>query len=88
MAAMQDGTQWQALIAEYGRLSRLEGFTPQSRGQRFNELIAATLRCWGIDARSSVRAKGETDPEFDPDAVVVQAGEHAVVVGGGGPHGF
>ena len=42
----------------------MEGFTPQSRGQRFNELIAATLRCWGIDARSSVRAKGETDVVF------------------------
>ncbi len=61
---VQDGTELQALIAEYGRLRRLEGCTPQSRGQRFNEVIAAMLRCWGIDARSSVRAKGEVDVAF------------------------
>ena len=33
------------LIDEYGRMRRLEGMTPQQRGQRFNEFIAELLRC-------------------------------------------
>jgi hypothetical protein len=32
------------LIDEYGRLHRLEGMTPQVRGQRFNHFVA-DLRC-------------------------------------------
>ncbi|GAA3399343.1 DNA (cytosine-5-)-methyltransferase [Cryptosporangium minutisporangium] len=64
---MPSGTQLQSLIAEYDQLRRLDGYTPQLRGQRFNELIAATLRCWGIDARTSVRSKGEIDVAFVVD---------------------
>lgn len=61
---MLDSVQLRELIAEYDQLRRLEGYTPQSRGQRFNELIASMLRCWGIDASVSVRAAGEIDVAF------------------------
>lgn len=61
---MHDATGLQQLIAEYGQLKRLESNTPQSRGQRFNEVIASTLRCWGIDAQVSVRSAGEIDVAF------------------------
>jgi hypothetical protein len=57
----------QRLIAEYGQLSRLDGHTPQSRGRRFNEVIAETLRCWGIEAQVSVRSAGEIDVAFAID---------------------
>jgi hypothetical protein len=55
-----------ALIEEYGRLKRLEDHTAQSRGQRFNGLIAEMLKCFGIDARASVmgKGKGEIDVVF------------------------
>ncbi len=61
---VQDAGGLQRLITEYGRLSRLDGYTPQSRGRRFNEVIAAMLRCWGIDAQVSVRSAGEIDVAF------------------------
>lgn len=53
------------LIDEYGELSRLENHTPQSRGQRFNGLIAETLQCYGIDARADVNATGNIDVIFN-----------------------
>jgi restriction endonuclease len=53
-----------ALIDEYGQLDRLKGTTPQSRGQRFNGLIADVLGCWGIDARADVNALGNIDVAF------------------------
>jgi hypothetical protein len=53
------------LIDEYGRMRRLEGMTPQQRGQRFNEFIAELLRCWGLDrVDASVRSAGEIDVTF------------------------
>lgn len=55
------------LISEYGQLQRLEGHTPQSRGQRFNGLIAEVLQCRGIDAKANVRAAGEIDVIFTVD---------------------
>lgn len=58
------GPQLQNLIAEYGRLRQLQGHTPQSRGQAFNELLAGMFGCWGLRAKSSVRAKGEADVVF------------------------
>ncbi|MCM4082336.1 DNA cytosine methyltransferase [Paractinoplanes hotanensis] len=61
---MHNGPRLQALIAEYGQLRRLDGHTPQSRGQAFNDLIADMLRCWGHRAESSVFAKGEADVVF------------------------
>lgn len=57
------------LIGEYGVLRRLEGHTPQSRGQRFNGLIAETLRCWGISATANDRSAGEIDVLFAVDGV-------------------
>jgi Holliday junction resolvase-like predicted endonuclease len=55
------------LIGEYRQLRGLEGHTPQSRGQRFNGLIAEVLRCQGIDAQENVRAAGEIDVIFTVD---------------------
>jgi len=66
----------QGLIAEYGRLRRLEGgHTPQTRGQRFNEVVAAMMRCWGIAANASIRSPGEIDVGFSAHGVryVVEA---------------
>lgn len=57
------------LIDEYGRLQRLEGCTPQSRGQRFNGLIAEFLQCHGIDARANHQSAGEIDVLFTVDGV-------------------
>jgi Holliday junction resolvase-like predicted endonuclease len=61
---MHDATGLQDLIAEYGRLKAMDGHTPQSRGQRFNEVVATMLRCWGLEAQESVRAVGEIDVAF------------------------
>jgi hypothetical protein len=61
---VNDAAGLQRLIAEYGELKRLDGRTPQSRGRRFNEVIAAMLRCWGIEAQVSVRSAGEIDVAF------------------------
>jgi Holliday junction resolvase-like predicted endonuclease len=53
------------LIDEYGRMRRLEGMTPQQRGQRLNEFIAELLRCWGLDrVDANVRSAGEIDVTF------------------------
>jgi Holliday junction resolvase-like predicted endonuclease len=70
-----DVVRLQGLIAEYGRLRRLEGHTPQSRGQRLNEVVAEMLRCWGIEARTSIRSLGEIDVGFSVGGVryVVEA---------------
>jgi hypothetical protein len=66
---LRDPAQLRQLIGEYGTLRRLEGHTPQSRGQRFNGLIAEMLRCWGIDAIASDRSAGEIDVLFAADGV-------------------
>jgi hypothetical protein len=57
-------SELRALIAEYGRLARLESGTPQSRGQRFNTFIAEVLRCWAIDASAEINAAGNVDVAF------------------------
>ncbi|MFC3897983.1 restriction endonuclease [Lentzea rhizosphaerae] len=61
---LRDVAKWRELISEYGRLRSLTGHTPQSRGQRFNELIVELLRCWGIESTASVRTTGEVDVVF------------------------
>ncbi len=70
-----DVVRLQDLISEYGELRRLEGHSPQTRGQRLNEVIAETLRCWGIEARTSIRSLGEIDVGFSVGGVrhVVEA---------------
>ena len=55
----------QDLIAEYARLQRLDGFTPQSRGHRLNGFIAEMLGCWGIGARSDTNTLGNIDVVFE-----------------------
>lgn len=67
MYTLLDPVKLQSLIEEYGRLRRLEGFTEQSRGQRFNYFLAELLKCWGIEARASKRSRGrgETDVTFE-----------------------
>ncbi|ADP78320.1 restriction endonuclease [Pseudofrankia inefficax] len=52
------------LIARYGALRELDGYTPQSRGVEFNRLLAEVLDCYGISAKSSVRGQGEIDVAF------------------------
>jgi Holliday junction resolvase-like predicted endonuclease len=52
------------LIHEYGKMKRLEGYNEQSRGQKFNLLIADLLSSWGISARSNLRSNGEIDVAF------------------------
>lgn len=60
--------RFRELIGEYGALRRLEGTTPQLRGQRFNQFIADVLACWGIGrVQVSVRGAGEIDVAFALD---------------------
>lgn len=66
---VRDVGTWRALIEEYVRLERLEGHTPQSRGQRFNGMIAEALEHWGIPASASERSKGEVDVGFTHEGV-------------------
>lgn len=70
-----DVDRWRRLISEYGQLRQMRGHTPQSRGQRFNSMIAELLQCWGIKARANVRAFGEIDVTFAIDGIrfVVEA---------------
>ena len=53
------------LIEEYGRMYDLDGYTPHSRGQRLNGLIAEMLLCWGINAEANIRSHGEIDVAFE-----------------------
>lgn len=62
---IRNPSKLQALIEEYRRLRNLEGFTPQSRGQRLNSFIAELLQCWGIEAEPNVRGNGEIDVAFE-----------------------
>jgi hypothetical protein len=56
------------LIDEYSRMRRLDGMSPQQRGQRFNEFIADLLRCWGLErVEADVRSLGEIDVTFAVD---------------------
>lgn len=66
---LRDPQALRRVISEYGRLRRLEGCTPQARGQRFNALIADALKCWGIDAIPNVLSAGEVDVVFAIDGV-------------------
>ena len=51
--------------AEFGALERLDGITPQVRGQRFNDLIARVLQAHGVHARANERnERGEIDVGF------------------------
>lgn len=55
----------QRLITEYKQLRTLQGFTPQQRGQRFNQFIADVLGYWGITAKANIgTGYGEIDVAF------------------------
>jgi Holliday junction resolvase-like predicted endonuclease len=65
---LQAALRLRELINEFGRMRRLEGLTPQVRGQRFNDLIAELLRNWGLErVQSNVRSVGEIDVAFACD---------------------
>ena len=70
---LRDPRRLQQLIAEYGRMRALDGYTPQSRGQRLNGLVADMLMAWGINANADLRSHGEIDVAFE------LAGRHFVV---------
>jgi Holliday junction resolvase-like predicted endonuclease len=57
------------LIARYGAMRRLDGFTPQTRGTELNNLIAEMLDCYGIQANASVRGYGEIDVTFTVEGI-------------------
>ena len=57
------------LIARYGAMRRLNGYTRQNRGTAFNELIADMLNLNGIPARFSVRGEGEIDVAFSINGI-------------------
>jgi hypothetical protein len=60
--------RFRELIAEYGRMRRLEDMTPQRRGQRFNHFLADLLDCWGTDrVQANVLGAGEIDVAFTID---------------------
>jgi hypothetical protein len=61
------------LVKEYGKLKNLEGFTPQSRGQRLNGLIAELFLNWGISAKANLNGNGEIDVAFE------LAGKHFIL---------
>ncbi|HZN71551.1 MAG TPA: hypothetical protein VFC00_07695, partial [Micromonosporaceae bacterium] len=43
------------VAVEFARLQASSAFSPQRRGQRFNDIVAEVLRCWGVAAETSVR---------------------------------
>src|SRR5260370_41720098 len=49
-------------------MTRLEGYTPQSRGVRFNWLIGEMLRRHFIDATHGVVGAGEVDVAFSVES--------------------
>jgi Holliday junction resolvase-like predicted endonuclease len=64
-----DAERLRSVADEYDRLRRAAGVSPQARGQRFNEVVAEVLRCWGVPAKTSVRTTGELDVAFALDGV-------------------
>lgn len=64
MSDLREPVRLRQLIQEYGRLQHLQGHTPQSRGRRFNGLLAEALECWGINAQHDQRSTGEIDVQF------------------------
>jgi hypothetical protein len=61
---LRDVRAWRDLIGEYRRMHNQDGYTPQTRGQRFNGMIAELLRCWGLNAEANIHSTGEIDVAF------------------------
>jgi hypothetical protein len=49
---LEKASKLRELIARYGAMRRLDGFTPHSRGTELNRLIADVLDCYGIRANA------------------------------------
>ncbi len=62
---LRDPARLQALLETYASMTGLDGYDAASRGRKFNDLIAAVLRCWGIDATPNIRESGEIDVGFE-----------------------
>ena len=58
---MPEWDRLQDLADEYAALCRLEGWTPQRRGQRLNGLLSDMFTAWGHRAASDVNARGNID---------------------------
>ncbi|WP_223594513.1 restriction endonuclease [Pseudomonas sp. A-R-19] len=61
---LQNPEKLQSLITEYGKMKKRDGYTPQTRGQAFNGLIAEMFTCWGLEAEPNNLhgdGKGEID---------------------------
>jgi restriction endonuclease len=62
---LDDPIHWRNLVREYSRLAQSPpGISRQSRGQRFNGLIAELFRAFGIAAKADQRSVGEIDVTF------------------------
>ncbi|MQY21703.1 restriction endonuclease [Nocardia macrotermitis] len=61
---MSIADSYQGLRATYRAMQRLDGLTPQRRGQQFNEWLADLLRACGLEAKASQRSAGEIDVVF------------------------
>ena len=67
---LEKASKLRELIARYGAMRRLDGFTPQSRGTELNRLIADVLDCYGIRANASARqGYGEIDVTFTVEGI-------------------
>jgi hypothetical protein len=67
---LEKASKLRELIARYGAMRRLEGFTPHSRGTELNRLIADVLDCYGIRANASARqGYGEIDVTFTVEGI-------------------
>jgi Holliday junction resolvase-like predicted endonuclease len=67
---LEKASKLRELIARYGAMRRLNGFTPHSRGTELNRLIADVLDCYGIRANASARqGYGEIDVTFTVEGI-------------------
>ena len=67
---LEKASKLRELIARYGAMHRLDGFTPHSRGTELNRLIADVLDCYGIRANASARqGYGEIDVTFTTEGI-------------------
>jgi Holliday junction resolvase-like predicted endonuclease len=65
MIVLENPTRWRRLVHEYSTFRELpNGMTPQSRGQRFNSLIADLFTVFGIAAKANQNSVGELDVIF------------------------
>lgn len=73
---MQNAEKVLELIAEYGRMKRLDGYTPQSRGRELNGLIAKIFYYWGLEVDANIRT---LDSKGEIDVAVIVNSKHFVI---------